>query len=55
MSFSNPSVVELTVITQKNKDGHLLKNFFLLVTRSAPPTFPAKRDLKGKGKHWPVT
>lgn len=55
MSFSNPSVVELTLINQKNKDGHLLKNLFLLGTRSTLPTFPAKRDLKGKGKHWPVT
>jgi len=51
MSFSNPSVAELTVINQKNKGGNLLKNLLLLMTRSPLPTLPAKSDLKDKGKH----
>lgn len=52
MSFSNPSIVELTVINQKkNKDGHLQKNLLLLVTRSLLPTLPAQRDCKGEGQH----
>lgn len=51
MSFSNPSVVQLTVINQKSKDANLLKNLLLLTMRSPLPTLPAKRDLKAKGKH----
>lgn len=53
MSFSNPSIVELTVINQKKKkkDGHLQKNLLLLVTRSLLPTLPAQRDCKGEGQH----
>lgn len=54
MSFSNPSVVELTVINQKNKDGNLLKNLLLLMTRSLLPTLSAKRDLKIKGNISPL-
>lgn len=51
MSFSNPSLVELIVINQRNKDGNLLKKLLFLMTRSPLPTLPAKKDLKDKGKY----